>query len=345
MQKLESIIEPENNSFNLVRLVAALAVLYSHSFLIPLGPEALEPLAKLTPFNLSQHAVNAFFVLSGLTLAKSIVTKPDIAAFLWARAVRILPALVAYGAIFAFVVGPFITKMNPTDYWSDIHTWLYPLAVPMFFQHATAPHEIFTDAPLAGAVNNPLWTIKYELAAYGALALCAAIGVLRTRVTVLLAAAILFELLIVFSSENDGGLRSALHQAARFGFCFILGVTAFFYRCLLPTSWVFLPITASLAFALRESILEKHAFLLLVAHLVIVTGALNFGLLTRWTRKNDISYGTYIYGWPTQQILVTAISAITPFALALASMLIVPLLGYVSWKIVERPALRLKLKQ
>jgi hypothetical protein len=50
--KLASVLDPDENSFNLIRLLAALAVVYSHSFLIPIGPDAQEPLSALTPFNL-----------------------------------------------------------------------------------------------------------------------------------------------------------------------------------------------------------------------------------------------------------------------------------------------------
>jgi peptidoglycan/LPS O-acetylase OafA/YrhL len=340
--KLASVLDADRNSFNLIRLVAALAVVYSHSFLIPIGPDAKEPLLGITPFNLSQHAVNGFFVLSGLTLAQSIALKPNILSFAIARALRIFPALVGFGLVFAFLVGPFVTKLPMSEYWGDLHTWVYALGVPVFFQHATPPHEIFTTVPLAGSVNNPLWTIKYEVAAYVALAICSVIGVLRSRDGVLLSTAIIFGLLVIFESDSDEGLRSALHQVARFGFCFMLGVLAYFYRERLPVSWAFLPLTLLIAFVLRGTFIEKHAFLIAVAHLVIVFGAINYGALTRWTRETDISYGVYIYGWPTQQLIVTLFGSISIPGLALLSLLIVPMLGFLSWHLIEKPALNFK---
>ena len=340
--KLSSVLDPDKNSFNLVRLVAALAVVFSHSFLIPIAPGAPEPLSAETPFNLSQHAVNAFFVLSGLTLTQSIVQKPNILSFAIARALRIFPALIGFGLVFAFLVGPFVTKLPLSEYWGDLHTWIYALGVPIFFQHATPPHEIFTTVPLAGSVNNPLWTIKYEVAAYVALAICSFLGVLRSRDGVLLSTAILFGLLIIFNSESDEGIRGAMHQTARFGSCFMLGVLAYFYRESIPVSWLLLPITLVIAFAVRGTFFEKHAFLALIAHFVIVFGALNYGALTRWTRETDISYGVYIYGWPTQQVIVTVFGSIGIAGLASLSLLIVPLLGLLSWHLIEKPALALK---
>jgi peptidoglycan/LPS O-acetylase OafA/YrhL len=340
--RLAAVLDPEKNSFNLVRFVAALAVVFSHSFLIPVGPGALEPLSIITPFNLSQHAVNAFFVLSGLTLAQSIVLKPDIISFAVVRALRIFPALIGFGLVFAFLVGPFITTLSMAEYWGDLHTWVYALGIPVFFQHATPPHEIFTTVPLAGSVNNPLWTIKYEVAAYIALVICSLFGVLRSRDGVVLSTAILFGLLVIFQSDTDEGIRSTIYQIARFGFCFMLGVLAYFYREKIPVSWVFLPLTLIVAVALRGTFIEKHAFLVLVAHLVFVFGALNYGALTRWTRETDISYGTYIYGWPTQQLIVTLFGSISTIGLAALSLPVVPVLGYLSWHLVEKPALSFK---
>ncbi len=340
--KLVDILDPAKNSFNLVRLIAALSVLLSHSFLIPVGSEALEPLASVTPFNLSQHAVNAFFVLSGLTLAQSIVLKPEMATFAVARILRIFPALIGFGLAFALIAGPFLTRIPPGEYWLDLHTWIYAPSVLLFFQHATPPHEIFTNVPLARSINNPLWTIKYEIAAYIALAVTSLAGVLRSRDAVILSVALLFGLLIVFNVENDSGLQGALYQIARFGLCFMMGVLAYFYRGSIPVSVLFLPITLVMAVLFNGTVLEKHAFIFLVAHLVIVLGALRYGGLTRWASKTDISYGTYIYGWPTQQVIVSVWGPTSIASLAILSLAIVPLLGYASWRIIEEPALRLK---
>lgn len=340
--KLAAVLDPDKNSFNLVRLVAALSVVYSHSFLIPIGPSGIEPLAVTTPFNLSQHAVNAFFVLSGLTLAQSIVLKPNILSFAIARTLRIFPALIGFGLVFAFLVGPFVTKLPMAEYWGDLHTWIYALGVPVFFQHATPPHEIFTTVPLAGSVNNPLWTIKYEVAAYVALGICSLLGILRSRDGVLLSTAIMFGSMIIFDMESDEGIRGAMSQVARFGFCFMLGVIAYFYRQSMPVSWVFLPVTLAVALVLRGTFVEKHAFLIFIAHFVIVFGAINYGFLTRWTRETDISYGAYIYEWPTQQLIVTAFGSISVAGLAALSLLIVPVLGFLSWHLIEKPALNFK---
>ena len=48
--------------------------------------------APRQPFNLGQHAVNAFFIFSGLTLSQALVRSPDLMRYFLARALRIFPA-------------------------------------------------------------------------------------------------------------------------------------------------------------------------------------------------------------------------------------------------------------
>jgi peptidoglycan/LPS O-acetylase OafA/YrhL len=63
----------------------------------------------------------------------------------------------------------------------------------------------------------------------------------------------------------------------------------------------------------------------------------------RAARFGDLSYGLYIYGWPVQQGLLYASGGrllwwqLFPLALAIAAAL-----AFLSWHLVEQPALRLK---
>ncbi|WP_239509243.1 acyltransferase, partial [Stenotrophomonas maltophilia] len=74
--RLSDVLEHTNNNFNAVRLLAALSVVVSHSFLLVIGKTAAEPLSS-TPYTLGQHAVNVFFVLSGLMLSRSFAIQPN----------------------------------------------------------------------------------------------------------------------------------------------------------------------------------------------------------------------------------------------------------------------------
>lgn len=341
--KLSDILSAEENSFNLVRLAAALAVIVSHSALLLAGPEYVELLGASTPFTLGQHAVNAFFVISGLTLSHSLARNPDLVHYAWARCLRIFPALLAYGLLFALVAAPLLTTLQARDYFTDAHTWLYPAAVLIQFARATPPHGIFSSLPIADAVNNPLWTIKYELVAYVGLALLFGLGLFR-RTSVLLLSLLAAAAIFLLAGEllREARENAPTYQFGRYGFCFLLGVVAHHFRQTLSLSpWLMVP-TAGLVVLLRGTAFEPAAYVVLTAHLVLVAGSFNFGLLTAVTRKSDLSYGTYIYGWPVQQSLIALIPGIGVTALVLLSFVIVPAFALLSWNLVERPALRLK---
>ena len=128
----------------------------------------------------------------------------------------------------------------------------------------------------------------------------------------------------------------------RYGFCFLLGVIAHHYRDRLRLSPWLLVFSAALVLVLAGTVLEAAAYIVLVGHLVLVAGARSYGALTTYTRKSDLSYGAYIYGWPVQQLLITFFPDIGIFPMLILPLAIVPLFALASWHWIEKPALRLK---
>lgn len=343
--RLASILEPEKNSFTLVRLLAALAVVVSHAFEIAVMRGAPQPLSGLTPYNLGQHAVNAFFVISGLTLAQSLSVKPDLMRFLAARVLRIFPALFVYGAVLAFILGPALTSHALGNYFSDAATYLYPISAPILFADATPPPGLFETVPVAGTVNEPLWTIRYELMAYVCLALLAAVGLFPNLTGLLITGvAVAAHFAVVEAVPEIPETVAALGSLARFGLCFMIGVLAYAFRDRIILSPVLLAAAAALAWLLNDTVAARAMNIIAVAYLVFVLGAGSYGVVGRWTRTNDVSYGTYLYGWPIQQTLMVAFPSMTAAANMAAALVLAPIAGLLSWQFVERRALSLKSK-
>lgn len=341
--KLASILHPERNSFTLVRLVAASAVIVSHAFEISVARNAPQPLSGVTPFNLGQHAVNAFFVLSGLTLAQSLAIKPGLARFVLARLLRIVPALIVYGIVLSFLAGPLLTSRSFAEYFSSIETYLYPLDAVVRFADASPPPGIFENVPVSGVVNEPLWTIRYEVLAYIGLATLAAAGLFPNPIGITIATLGAIAAFGATEAFPDIATNAPfVGSLARFGLCFMLGVAAYALRHRLVLSYAFLLAGFVVVWSLNDTSFGPGANLVFVAYLVFVLGGGRYGAIGSWSRKNDISYGTYLYGWPIQQMLVVVspgMSAAWNIAFALA---IAPIAGLFSWRCVERPALALK---
>ncbi|MGE3830585.1 MAG: acyltransferase family protein [Parvibaculaceae bacterium] len=338
---LAECLDERRNSFNLVRLVAALSVIVSHGYLL-MGQGDAQPLKSFTPYTIGQHAVNVFFVLSGLMLTRSLYRDPSLANFALSRALRIFPALFAFGIAFAFLAGPFLSTLSVGHYLSDTHTLLYPIAILVQFNMAPAPHGIFTGVPMASAINDSLWTIRYEITAYVCLAILFGLGLLRTATGAAAFLGLMLLAMIAYALGWLGPEHSPVEQLSRYGFCFLVGVNLYHWRARISNAWAWLIPTALAAVFLHGTLLAAPAFILLAGHAAILFGTRDFGALTSWTRETDISYGTYIYGWPVQQTLLTMASGITPAMLAFCSLLVVPVCGLLSWRYVEEPALRLK---
>ncbi len=93
------------NNFDALRLLAALSVVFSHSFLIAEGSEANEPFVWLTGNQciLGLVGVFVFFVISGYLVTESWCRSPAPGWFALRRGLRIYPGLIINVALCAFV--------------------------------------------------------------------------------------------------------------------------------------------------------------------------------------------------------------------------------------------------
>jgi peptidoglycan/LPS O-acetylase OafA/YrhL len=114
------------------------------------------------------------------------------------------------------------------------------------------------------------------------------------------------------------------------------------FRERLPVTPWLLPVSIAAAIAFGGTTLSPVTAMLAAAHLAIVVGALDLGAATRWTSRNDISYGTYIYGWPVQQTIMTFLPAVSLPAFAAWSFAAVLPLAFFSWWVIEQPVLNRK---
>src|SRR5262249_18035083 len=107
------IIMKRNNNFDALRLVAAMSVIFSHSFLIAEGTQNNEPLILLTGnqaiFGLA--GVFVFFAISGFLVTQSFEQTPRPLSFLAKRALRIFPGLFVATVFSALLVGSLVTDL------------------------------------------------------------------------------------------------------------------------------------------------------------------------------------------------------------------------------------------
>ena len=81
-----------------------------------------------------------------------------------------------------------------------------------------------------------------------------------------------------------------------------------------------------------------------IGYAALYVGAKNWGRIAEFARRHDLSYGIYLMAWPIQQVLTREPIWFGPqvAVLFLLSSTISGSLAYLSWKFVEKPALRRK---
>ncbi len=326
---VDTAISTGRNNFNLMRLIAAWLVIYSHSWPIT-GSAGVDAISALTQIKSGGAlAVDVFFLISGFLVAASF-QRNALREFVLARALRIYPALIVCVLLSVCVLGPLLT--TAPDYWSDQKTWRYLWANASLWRAQFWLPGVFDTLPRT-AVNGSLWTLPIEGHLYVALTIAGLAGMLAPKRylpawTLAVAAACAFAY-----------LRAPLPEHL----VYLLWVTVFF-------------ITGTLCWVYRQHIpLSIWPMLTLLAAAVALRGTWWFGLvyvplLTYATfyialipklpviARTDLSYGLYLYGWPMQQLALLAGAATvatntavaTAFAFACAAL---------SWFLVERPAL------
>ncbi len=337
---LADIIEPRRNNFNFIRLSAALAVVASHAFLLRSGDPSQELLAGLSYYNLGQHAVNVFFVLSGIMVTASLLRSDSVVDFLTARALRIFPGLVAVALLLAFVLGPLVTNIGLIEYLSDRQTLTFLFKVTAFPSGSAGLPGVFSDNPVPSLVNVPIWTIKYELICYIAL-----VGIFLAHglgspsqagcVLLLIGSAIM----LAFVTEGPGHVPSSWDHVARFWFCFSFGAALYLLRARVPIRPSVLAALAVAWWISLDTPLERTVAPLATGYGAICLATFPIGRLRDVTNRIDLSYGVYILGWPTSQTLLWWRPDIGLPALEISSMLILLALSTLSWLLIEKPCL------
>jgi peptidoglycan/LPS O-acetylase OafA/YrhL len=119
---------PENN-FTLLRLIAAISVLYYHCYPLALGRGAHDPITtlmqKYAGIGLGGLAVGSFFLISGFLVTASFVNRQNLLAFVEARALRIFPGLLVAVLFCVLIVGPLSTSLPLVDYLSNNRSWSF----------------------------------------------------------------------------------------------------------------------------------------------------------------------------------------------------------------------------
>ena len=336
MHTIQSFLTKRRDNFLLLRIVAALMVIYGHSFVLARDVGTTDVfLGNGWPFYSGDIAVMMFFVISGFMVSGSYLARANLTDFMTARLLRIVPAFLFVLLASALIIGPLFTTLGTTDYFSSADVRRYVTRNLAFSSEMawTLP-GVFADHRMV-SVNGSLWTLPAEMRMYLLVAALGVFGLLRNWRFGTIAL-----LALVIAGVMHPRLLPVHTEWLRLGAFFCVGILAQLHKDRIE---------------IRHDVMFALGFLTYISYntqsftwllgLSIAYFCFWFAYRTPHVelgKLGDPSYGIYLWGWPLQQVTVSAFPGITPIPNFLASALAAIAMGTLSWHVIERPALSLK---
>ncbi|HYM04224.1 MAG TPA: acyltransferase [Stellaceae bacterium] len=329
---------PRENNFDALRLIAATAVLFSHAFLIAEGTESNEPLIVLTGRQciLGLAGVFVFFAISGFLVTQSYESTGSPLRYLAKRALRVFPGLLVALLVSAFVLGPIVSSLPLAEYFRRREIYDYVVGNTLLdFSVNRLPGVLFVDNPIGLEVNGSLWTLRYEFMMYLTVLALGLLRLLNWRSAVLL-------LVLGLACQQFDALTILGTWGWMLAF-FAIGMVLYELR----DTWIFDGRVALLALAGLVASVPLRQFIQLFAlfggYLAIYLALDRRLPVIPAARYGDLSYGLYIYGWPTEVMVAYASGGrATWWQVFLISLAIAAAAAWLSWHLVEKRALSFK---
>ena len=330
------------NNFDLIRLFAASQVALKHALVHLEVDDRYIEILSIFP------GVPIFFLISGFLIYQSLVNTRSLAAFATNRVLRIYPALIV-----CFVFSVLVVVASGYLDWRQVASrpflaWaLSQLTIVQIY------NPEFLRSFGIGVINGSLWTISVELQFY-LLAPVLAWIVARRNAAWPFVLALFVAANVLLTLWTSTGFPRKLFSVSfpPWFYMFVLGAYIstrpdWVQRIRATRLWVFAAaylFVAAAGWALGATVIGNEVnpvSYMFLAALVLKLAHSMPDLSSRLLRKNDISYGVYIYHMPLINLLVYLGWTGSGPAVVLA-MLATYALALFSWVLVERPALALK---
>ena len=331
---LSTILKRENNNIDLLRLLAALLVVWAHA------PALFGLPAFWIPAPHGMYAgrlgVAIFFFLSGMLVCNSLVTKKNVWAFVWARFMRIYPAFFVMLIFSVFLIGPVYTTLNAGQYFSSSETWHF------FFRNIILSIQYHLpgvwESRLNIGINASTWTIPIEVGCYICLLfsflLC---NKLKINHWVFFVLAMVFSIIPIKWLLPIMGINYTIIDQVDI-FCFAIGAIMAVYKEQIVLDKKILSISLLICVLLwRCENVICYLYPVVVSLVLIYSTSIK--PLLRLHLKHDISYGIYIWHWPICQILYTHLHSINVYIFFVIVLIITSIIAYLSAIIVEEPCI------
>lgn len=337
------------NNWTLIRLLAAIGVIYGHSFgMFPKSGHQDITIKWITHgiTYSGQIAVIIFFFLSGAIVSGSLFRSSPI-TFLIKRIARLLPGLsvclvvtvsVSY-LIFSQVSPIYLLKYVVFNILNTFNIGQFPHIGGSFLWEVPG---VFTNHPYK-AINGSLWTLPQEFRLYFFIFM---ISILLSQFSKRQFLAV--NTLVIFFLFNSAsvvpwiGSNDALlgNQDAVINSIFFLIGSSFYLIEVDRLKSPYLLLASTFLYFLWLSMKDiQTLFFLSIIFFVMFLSKIS--VLQSLKLSGDYSYGVYLYGWPTGQFLYHFSPTLIPEVAFMLTSIIAILIAIPSWHLVESKVLNI----
>jgi peptidoglycan/LPS O-acetylase OafA/YrhL len=333
------------NNFDTLRLVFAVCILIAHSYVHATGSGVIwiGVAGHVFRFDLweviGKTSLVGFFAIGGYLICGSYLASRDVVTYMWKRLLRIGPGFLPIAILCLLVVGP-VGSDDARAYFHDLNVGeqlrgLATLRLSTRIAHVF-PHN--RDHML----DSPTWTLPVEFAMYVLVAILGVTGTLRRRWPVVLCWTALVALHVIIAcfeprwAKIPHFAQDSMKTTLPLYLVFVGGVLIRLYPLLRASTAV---AAAALLWLIGYGCGIGYLCEYVAAPAIIIWVGKNRVRMPRL--RDDLSYGIYLNSWPIQQLLLAFLS-LGALTLAASTLAISAPLAMLSWRWIERPALRLK---
>jgi peptidoglycan/LPS O-acetylase OafA/YrhL len=326
------------NNFLLLRLGAAILVLYGHCNALAKHAPGYRDFFSIIGFQYAGDiGLYIFFVVSGFLVVASFDRSEDLLKFARARILRIFPALFVFLSISAFVVGPYLSSLPLSEYFASSEVYAFVRGNGLLIEYMPKLPGVFEGEKL-GSLIGTLWSLFVEFRLYLIVALFGCFGLFRVKHATAFGVS-LFALIAVISPWRTpviAGNETSLIVSSFFA----VGALVYIYRDSIPLNVNCFVVLVLLAFFSKGTL---SYFYLCCASLTYFVFLFAFSPKIKIPQFfGDYSYGVYLYGWPIQKLINYWLPSFGPYKMMIVAVPFSILAGAISWHYVEKRCLAWK---